>query len=305
MTKKNTSRVSIRHTAKAQPERIHEKSASHLKHMFLVVSSKNGVGKTSITLNIALAFSKKGLKTGLLDLDIYRPNICRMLGIEQPFEPDSTGRFTPWAYSDNLKVAAIEPMLLNIEDMQDRRQPAGTADIQRFIHNINWGSLDYLIADTPPGSGKGLRSVIRSMPDAKIIIVSAPNKISAEQAKKMINFFRKEKIQVFGWIENMRGFLCQNCNQRQELFSTGAGNRAIFLMELPFLGRIPIDPHLEECSDAGEPYLEKYHNSEAAIAFNRIAEKILKLHAWGGTESNENHWGKRERIIHVEEKPAN
>jgi ATP-binding protein involved in chromosome partitioning len=126
--------------------------------------------------------------------------------------------------------------------------------------------------------------VIRSMPDAKIIIVSAPNKISAEQAKNTINFFRKEKIQVFGWIENMRGFLCQSCNQRQELFSTGSGDRAIFLMDVPFLGRIPIDPHIEECSGSGAPYLEKYHDSEAAIAFNRIAEKILKLCAGQGTE---------------------
>jgi Mrp family chromosome partitioning ATPase len=149
-------------------------------------------------------------------------------------------------------------------------------------------ALDYLFADTPPGSGKVLRSAIRCMPDTKIIIVSAPHKISAAHAQKMINFLRKEKIQLFGWIENMRGFLCQGCNQRQELFSTGTGNRAIFLAEVPFLGRIPIDPHIVDCADAGPPYLEKYQNSEAAIAFNQVAEKILRFCAAEGAESDEN-----------------
>jgi ATP-binding protein involved in chromosome partitioning len=288
MTKKQGRRVSIKQAAKSRQDQTHQKSAAYLKHTFLVVSSRGEVGKTSVTLNLALGFSKKGFKIGLLDLDIYGSDIHRMLGVDRPFGPDAKGRFTPWVYSDNLKVAAREHVLQKTQEIKGRRKPAETADIRPFIQNINWGSLDYLFANTPAAFGKELRSVIRSMPDAKIIIVTAPHKISAAHAKKTINFFRKEKIQIFGWIENMRGFLCQHCSQREELFSTGTGNRAIFLMDVPFLGRIPIDPHIAECADAGEPYIEKYQDSEAAIAFNQVAEKILKYCAAERTESNEN-----------------
>ena len=288
ITNKSVSRVLIKETAGTQQDRIHPKSATPPKLKFLFVSSINGVGKTTAVLNVALVFSRMGLKIGLLDLDPSGRGIRRILKIDRPFESDSKGIFAPWARSDNLKVAAIEHLLQNVEKVKGRREPAEAAGIRRFIHNIDWGELDYLFADTPAGSGKELRSVTRSMPDAKIIIVSAPHKISADYARKMINFLRKEEIQIFGWIENMRGFLCQDCSQRQELFSTGTGKRAVFLMDVPFLGRIPIDPHLANSADAGQPYLEKSQDSEAAIAFNQVAEKILKFCAAEGIERNEN-----------------
>jgi ATP-binding protein involved in chromosome partitioning len=287
-TKKSGSRVLTEDTARTCPVPDHRKPVTYPRHKFLLVSSVGGVGKTTIALNIALVFSKKGLKIALLDLDTFGPGIHRMLGINRSFEYDSKGRITPWIFSDNLKVAAIEQGLQDRENKKGRRKPAGTPDIRRFIDNLDWGEPDYLFADTPAGAGKELRRMTRSMPDAKIIIVSAPNKISAEHAQKMIDFFRKEKIQIFGWIENMRGYLCQDCNRRLELFSTGAGNRAIFLMDAPFLGRIPINPRMKEYADAGYPYLEKYQDSEAAIAFERVAEKILKCCAAGATERNEN-----------------
>lgn len=287
VTKKRGSAASIKDADGTQQYRIHRKSATRPGHKFLFVSCGNGVGKTTVALSVALALSKKGFKIGLLDLDPFSPGIPSILGIDRPFESDSKGRFTPGIYSANLKVAAIRHLPQRTEKMKGRRKAGKIADIQRFIHNINWRKLDYLFADTAPGSGKGLRDVIRSMPDAKIIIVTAPRKISTAQAKSTIDFFRKEKIQIFGWIENMRGFLCQQCHQRQELFSTGTGKRAVFLMDVPFLGRIPIDPHLAERAHAGQPYLEKYQDAEAAIAFNQVAERISKLCKAGRTERNE------------------
>ena len=287
-TKKRGSRVLFQDTAGTQQDRLHRKPATRPGHKFLFVSSINAVGKTTVALNVALALSKKGFKIGLLDLDPSGPDIHRILGIDRPFEPDSRGRFIPGIYSANLKVAAIRHVPQSMEKMTGRRKSGEAADIQRFVHNISWRKLDYLFADTAPGSGNALRDVIRSMPDAKIIIVTAPEKISAVQAKKTIDFFRKEKIQIFGWVENMRGFLCQRCSQRQELFSTGTGKRAVFLMDVPFLGRIPIDPHLAERAQAGQPYLEKYQDAEAAIAFNQVAEMILKLCKAERAERNEN-----------------
>jgi Mrp family chromosome partitioning ATPase len=149
------------------------------------------------------------------------------------------------------------------------------SDIRRFIFSVNWDELDYLFVDTPAGPGGKLLSVAQALPEAKIIIVTTPNKISGDSAKKMISFFKKAQIPIFGWIENMRGFLCQNCGQRLELFSTGPGSRAVFLLDIPFLGRIPIDPHMIECDDAGDPFLDKHPESEVVEACNLIIEKIM------------------------------
>jgi len=140
---------------------------------------------------------------------------------------------------------------------------------------VNWGSRDALLVDTPAGPGERLLTVIRAIPDAKIIIVTAPDITGRDRAKNMINFLTKEKISIFGWIENLRGFFCQNCGERQELFSSGSGSRAVFLGDIPFLGRIPIDPHMAECADAGEPFLDKYPESEIAEGFKLITEKIM------------------------------
>ena len=121
-------------------------------------------------------------------------------------------------YSDDLKVASIESLMQEIDETEVWEKPLKISDIRRFISSVNWGSLDYLFVDTPSAPVEGLLTVIRAIPQAKTIIVTAPNKISGECAKNMINFFRKEKMPIFGWIENMAGFLCQHCGQRQEMF---------------------------------------------------------------------------------------
>jgi Mrp family chromosome partitioning ATPase len=184
-------------------------------------------------------------------------------------------------YSDDLKVASIESLMKDKDETGVWGKPLKISDIRRFISSVNWGSLDYLFVDTPSGPGERLLTLIRVIPEAKTIIVTAPNKIGGDSAENMINFFRKEKIPVFGWIENMRGFLCQHCGQRLELFSTGSGNRAVFLCDIPFLGRIPIDPHMGVCADAGDIFLEKHPESEVAEACNLIIEKII-----GGNKAN-------------------
>lgn len=252
-----------------------------IKHKFVVMSSNGGVGKTSVIVSLALSLAKNGMKVGLMDANFHAPDIHRMLGLEPAVASFSDKPFIPTPYSDNLKVASIESVMRNFDESGDWGKPLKISDIRRFISSGIWGNLDYLFLDTPPGPWAELITILRDIPDAEAIIVTAPNRTSRECAQKMINFFRKEKIPIFGWIENMRGFLCQRCGQRQEMFSTGSAGRAIFLMSIPFLGRIPIDPHMEECTDAGEPSLEKYPESEAAEACNRIIKKIM-----GGNKGN-------------------
>jgi Mrp family chromosome partitioning ATPase len=198
-----------------------------------------------------------------------------MLGLEPAVASNLNKQFIPMPYSDDLKVASIESLMQDMNETGVWGKPLKISDIRRFISSVNWGSLNYLLVDTPSGPGEGLLTVIRAIPEAKTIIVTAPNKISGDRAKNMINFFRKEKMPIFGWIENMRGFLCQHCGKGGELFSTGPGNRAVFLGDIPFLGRIPIDPRLGDSADTVEPFLQKYPESEVAEACNLIIEKIM------------------------------
>ena len=269
--------ASRKNTDEAMQVQALPESLSSIKHKFLVMSSQGGVGKTSVIVNFALALSKRGVKVGLMDANYHGPDIRGMLGLELATTSDSDKRFLPMAYSDDLKVASIESVMQDIDETGVWGKPPKILDIRRFISSVNWGSLDYLFVDTPPGPGEGLLTVIRAIPEAKTIIVTAPNKISGDRAKNMINFFRKEKIPIFGWIENMRGFFCQHCGQLQEMFSTGPGNRAVFLMDIPFLGRIPIDPHLGESADTGEPFLEIYPSSQVADAHKFIVDKIMGI----------------------------
>ena len=247
---------------------------SSIKHKYLVMSSQGGVGKTSVIVNLAMALSRRGMKVGLMDVNFHSPDIHTMLGLEPAVARDSDNRLIPMRYSDDLKVASIESLMQDMDETGVWGKPLKISEIRRFISSVNWGSLDYLLVDKPSGPGEGLLTVIRAIPEAKTIIVTAPNKISGDRAKNIINFFRKEKMPIFGWIENMCGFLCQNCGKRQDLFSTGPGSRAVFLLDIPFLGRIPIDPHMGACADAGDLFLERHPESEVAQACNLIIEKI-------------------------------
>ena len=276
ITENNRDMASNNITDKVPHVQALQESMTSIKHKFLVMSSQGGVGKTCVIVSLALSLAKKRMKVGLLDANFYGPDIHTMLGLEPAVASNSDKQFIPLPYSDNLKVASIDSLMLDIDETGVWGKPLKIVDVRRFISSVNWGSLDYLFVDTPSAPGEGLLTVIRAIPQAKTIIVTAPNKIGGECAKNMINFFRKEKMPIFGWIENMCGFLCQNCGIRQELFSTGPGSRAVFLLDIPFLGRIPIDPHMGACADAGDLFLERHPESEVAQACNLIIEKIKR-----------------------------
>ena len=284
ITCNNRNRAPKKNTDEAPQVQALQESMSSIKHKFLVISSQAGVGKTSVIVNLAVALSKKGVRVGIMDVNYHGPDIHRMLGLEPSVACVSDKSLMPAVYSDNLKVASIESVMQDIEETGVWGKPLKTPNILQFISSVNWGSLDYLFVDAPPSPGEGLLTVIRAIPEAEKIIVTAPNIIRRDRAKKMINFFTKEEIPIAGWIENMRGFFCQDCDRRLELFSTGSGSRAVFLGDIPFLGRIPIDPHFEKCADAGKPSLEMYPESEVAEGCNSIIEKIM-----GGNKSSLAH----------------
>jgi len=188
---------------------------SAIKHRFLFMSSKGEVGNTSVSVNLALVFSRKGMKVGLMDLNYYSPEIHKIFGFEVEAVGEMDKPFIPVRCTDDLKVASIESMMKGRGETEAWGRPLTIPDIQKFIFSVDWGELDYLFVDTAAGPGEKLRAVVQAIPDAKTIIVTTPNKINGDSAQKMINFLRNEKIPILGWIENMRGFLCQNCGQRR------------------------------------------------------------------------------------------
>jgi len=191
---------------KSQQGQALQESLSSIKHKFLVMSSNGGVGKTSVIVNLAMALSSKGVKGGLMDVNYCSPDIHKMFGFELAVASDIDKPLVPMTYSDDLKVASIESVRQDIDETGIWGKPLKISDIRRFIFNVNWGELEYLFVDTPAGPGEKLLSVVQAIPDAKIIIVTSPNKISGDRAKKMINFFRKEQYQYLAGLKICAGF---------------------------------------------------------------------------------------------------
>ena len=273
-TKKTGHSVSERDMA-AQDKLIKE-SLVLIKHKFLVMSGKGGVGKTSVAVNLAIALSKRGAKVGLMDVDLHGPDIPRMLGLKGLLEVSADKRMIPKPYSDNLKVVSIESLTQDTDEAVIWRGPLKLHVIRQFISDTHWGRLDYLILDSPPGTGDEPLTVAQNIPDARAIIVTMPQEICLGDVRKSINFCKTVKMEVFGLIENMSGFVCPHCGKPVDLFGTGGGFRTAMAMNIPFLGRIPLDPKMVQCADAGESYMEKYPDSEVTKAYNQIVEKIME-----------------------------
>ncbi len=259
----------------AQDQAIQE-SLGLIKNKFLVMSGKGGVGKTSVAANLAVALSKKGAKVGLMDIDLHGPDIPRMLGLKGLLDISADNRMIPKPYSENLKVVSIESLTQDPDDAVIWRGPLKMHVIRQFISDVHWGQLDYLIIDSPPGTGDEPLSVAQTIPGAKAIIVTTPQEISLADIRKSINFCRTVKMPTFGLIENMSGFTCPHCGKPVDLFGTGGGFKTALAMNVPFLGHIPFDPKMVKCADAGESYLEKYPDSEVTQAYNQVVATIME-----------------------------
>ncbi|MBW1676421.1 MAG: Mrp/NBP35 family ATP-binding protein [Deltaproteobacteria bacterium] len=276
MSKTKKSGPSVSERDMAAQDRVIKESLALIKHKFLVMSGKGGVGKTSVSANLAIALSKKGARVGLMDVDLHGPDIPRMLGLKGLLEVSADKRMIPKPYSDNLKVVSIESLTQDKDEAVIWRGPLKLHVIRQFISDAHWGKLDYLILDSPPGTGDEPLTVAQTIPDARAIIVTLPQELSLGDVRKSINFCKTLKMEVFGLIENMSGFVCPHCGKSIDLFGTGGGFRTALAMNIPFLGRIPMDPKMVQCADAGESYMEKYPDSEVTKAYNQIVEKIME-----------------------------
>ena len=249
-----------------------------IKHKLVVLSGKGGVGKSTVAVNLALALSCEGFTVGLLDVDIHGPSIPTMLNLKNVKIMQSERGIVPVQVGPNLKVISVAFFLQNPDQAVIWRGPMKMGVIKQFIKDVDWGELDYLIIDCPPGTGDEPLSVIQLIENIDGgVVVTTPQEVASADVRKSIAFCETLKMPVIGIIENMSGFCCPHCNKVTHIFREGGGKKLAEDMNVKFLGSVPIDPAIAESGDNGTPFVRAFANSESARQFAKIIEPIIAL----------------------------
>jgi ATP-binding protein involved in chromosome partitioning len=252
---------------------------NRIKNKILVMSGKGGVGKSSIAAYLSVALAKKGYKVGLMDVDLHGPSIPHILGLKGNIGPGSMdGKARPVKYIQNMDVISIESLLGENKDAATIwRGPLKIGVIRQFIADVEWPDLDYMIIDSPPGTGDEPLTVAQTIPDAKAVIVTTPQEISLADVRKSINFCRQVKMEILGLVENMSGLECPHCGKMIEIFKTHGGMFTAKKEGLRLLGSLPFEPEVVSMSDMGNVgFLD---NGKLLITqeFNKIVDEIIRF----------------------------
>jgi len=276
--KSSCSTKEAQQAAAAQQENAITMSLGKIKNKILVMSGKGGVGKSTVAVNLALALSNRGHKVGLMDVDLHGPDVIRMLNLKGNLTPPKSQNalIPPLEYSENLKVVSLEYMMKDRDEAVIWRGPLKIQAIRQFVSDMDWGELDYLVIDAPPGTGDEPLSVAQTIPNVKAVVVTTPQKVALADVRKSINFCKVVKVDIVGVVENMSGFVCPNCNETVEIFKSGGGEEVAREFELAFLGRVPMDPKIVMAGDDGIPYLSSEGESPAIQAFAKVVNSIEK-----------------------------
>lgn len=243
----------------------------------LVLSGKGGVGKSTVAVNLAVWLSTNDKKVGLLDIDIHGPSVPRLLGLEGKGVQGKGESIEPVSYGDNLKVMSIGFLLPGDADPVIWRGPMKHNLINQFTSNVNWGRLDYLIVDCPPGTGDEPLSIVQSLENIDgAVVVTTPQQLSVIDVKKCISFCRQLNLPVLGVVENMSGFVCPNCKTKVEIFKSRGGQEVAEQFNVPFLGSIPIDCAVVSACDSGKPIVKHDKKSDVAESFGAAFKPLLK-----------------------------
>src|ERR1700722_588996 len=243
-----------------------------VKNLIAVGSGKGGVGKTTVAVNLAIALARLGFKTGLLDADVYGPNVPLMMGVNQA--PAAVGeRIQP------LQNSGVKLMSMGFLSPGDKplvwRGPMLHSVIQQFLRGVDWGELDYLVIDLPPGTGDVQLSLIQTAPVTGAIVVTTPSDVSLEDARKAVHMFNQVKVPILGMVENMSWLKCPHCNERIDVFSMGGGSRTATEMAIAFLGELPLDPVIRIGGDTGRPVATYGESDPRAAAFFELAKRTM------------------------------
>lgn len=246
-----------------------------IRHKLLVLSGKGGVGKSTVAANLAVALAVEGSRVGLLDVDIHGPSIPKLLGVERQDVSIVNEDIAPVQVRDNLVVMSIGFLLPDARQAVIWRGPRKHGTIKQFLANVQWGELDYLVVDSPPGTGDEPLAVAQLVGSpAEAVIVTTPQDLAIADVRRCVTFCAEVSLPVAGIIENMSGLLCPHCGQSIELFKSGGGKALAEEMNVPFLGSIPLAPSVVTCGDAGTPFVVQHAEVPAAKAFALIVRAL-------------------------------
>jgi len=258
------------------------KAAIDVKHVIMVLSGKGGVGKSTVSVNLAYALSSHGYHVGLLDLDMHGPNIPKMLGIEDHKLAILGERIEPVHVTGMLSVISMAFLLPDTSTPIIWRGPMKMAAINQFLTEVNWGSLDYLVVDLPPGTGDEALTIAQIAPNVRgAVIVTTPQDVATLDSRKAAKFIQKLGLPVIGIIENMSGMLCPHCGEAIDIFGKGGGAKIAKELDVPFLGAIPIDIEMRKAGDEGRPFIIRRAGATGENAtwasVDAVMEQLIKV----------------------------
>ncbi|MEE9614093.1 MAG: iron-sulfur cluster carrier protein ApbC [Thermodesulfobacteriota bacterium] len=243
-----------------------------VRNTIAVASGKGGVGKSTVSVNLALALSKTGARVGLLDTDLYGPSIPLMMGIHEPLRATEEERLIPLE-SHGVKLISVG-FMLDEETPLVWRGPLLMQLTKQFLTQVEWGELDYLVIDLPPGTGDIQLTLVQTIPLSGAVIVTTPQDVALIDARRAIKMFNEVKVPITGIVENMSHFVCSHCGETTEIFSHGGGEKTSERYKVPFLGKIPLDPEIRAGGDDGKPIVAAAPDSPHTEAFMKVAEQV-------------------------------
>jgi Mrp family chromosome partitioning ATPase len=261
----------------AEQDAAVNQSLARIKNKIIVMSGKGGVGKTSTSVNLSIALANKGFKVGIMDVDLHGPDVPRMLGLKGMLDLSKNQKLEPMNSMKNLKAVSIESLTSSKDDAIIWRGPIKFSAIKQFIGDVEWGDLDFLIIDSPPGTGDEPLTIAQTIRDAKAVIVTTPQEVSLADVRKSINFCKTVKMEIFGLVENMSGFQCPHCGENVDIFGSGGGERTAAATGIRFLGKVPFDQKVVSCGDTGTSIQAAYTDSPVSKAIAGIADKVAEL----------------------------
>ncbi len=242
----------------------------------LVLSGKGGVGKSTVAVNLAVALARSGKKVGLLDVDVHGPSVPKLLGLEGRKIEMSQTEMLPMKVSDNLSVMSIGLMLENLNTPVIWRGPRKYGVIRQFLKDVAWGKLDYLVVDSPPGTGDEPLSIAQLVGEpSRAVVVTTPQEMAIADVRRCVAFCETLALPIAGIVENMSGYVCPKCGEKTDIFTSGGGKKLAEELKLPLLGTIPIDPRVMLSGEAGMPFAESGDDWPAGKAFMEITQNIL------------------------------
>ncbi|TFF92605.1 ATP-binding protein [Candidatus Thorarchaeota archaeon] len=248
-----------------------------VKHKIVVLSGKGGVGKTTVATNLAMSFAMQGFKSGILDVDIYGPNVPKLLGLEGQHPMAGDNFIEPLTGPLEVSVMSMGFLLRESDDAVAWRGPLVARAITQFLSDVRWGELDVMVVDLPPGTGDEILSILQSIPDIDgVVIISTPQEVAVQDARRAIRLVEKMNVPVLGIVENMSEFVCPECGKSYKLFGEGAAKKASEDFKIDHLGTLPLDPKVIAMSDEGTPFVVKEPDSPTTKAFDAVVKKLSK-----------------------------